>query len=270
MTRRFYALAVIVGAAWLAACSHQPADSGQSSRYQVKEDFIPLLRVDPATVKDAIPRVEPLSKGGNKSPYTVLGETYQVLPSGEGYKARGGASWYGLKFHGHQTSNGETYSVYGMTAAHKTLPIPSYVRVTNLANHRSVIVRVNDRGPFHDGRIIDLSYAAAAKLGYIEQGTAQVEVEWIDPRHWQPEQPDTLPVAQKGVYLQLGAYSRKDMAEELHRKLYAKYNLPVSVESGKDTFHRVKIGPISADDVASITIQLQRDGFPDPLQLPRP
>lgn len=132
-----------------------------------------------ARIPDAVPMVEVRTKAGNKSPYTVLGKTYRVLPDSTGYKERGDASWYGTKFHGQKTSNGEEYDLYQMTAAHKTLPIPCYVKVTNLDNGKQVVVRVNDRGPFHDGRIIDLSYAAAAKLGY--GGTARVEVEAIDP-----------------------------------------------------------------------------------------
>lgn len=132
-----------------------------------------------ARIPDAVPKVELRTKAGNKSPYTVLGKTYRLLPDTNGYKARGLASWYGTKFHGQKTSNGEEYDLYQMTAAHKTLPIPCYVRVTNLDNGKQVIVRVNDRGPFHEGRIIDLSYAAAAKLGF--GGTARVEVEAIDP-----------------------------------------------------------------------------------------
>ncbi|HBQ01515.1 MAG TPA: septal ring lytic transglycosylase RlpA, partial [Gammaproteobacteria bacterium] len=116
---------------------------------------------------------------GNRSPYTVLGKTYTVLPTERGYSERGVASWYGEKFHGHKTSNGEVFDMYMASAAHKSLPIPSFLRVTNLDNNRSLIVRVNDRGPFHGDRIVDLSYAAAMKLGYAERGTARVHLESI-------------------------------------------------------------------------------------------
>jgi rare lipoprotein A len=126
-------------------------------------------------------RDEPHSRYGNRSPYTVLGKTYRVLGSAEGYDETGIASYYGNKFHGRRTSNLEVYDMYAFTAAHKTLPLPSFARVTNLANGRSVIVRVNDRGPFHDGRIIDLSYAAAVKLGVDRMGTARVEVQGLMP-----------------------------------------------------------------------------------------
>lgn len=151
-------------------------------------DSAPKTKLDVKRIKDAVPRVEPKSRGGNFSPYTVLGETYTVLDSSKGYKARGDASWYGTKFHGRLTSNGERYNMYAMSAAHKSLPIPTYVKVTNLENRRQIIVRVNDRGPFHSGRIIDLSYAGASKLGMLKKGTARVEVEAINPRQWKKNQ----------------------------------------------------------------------------------
>lgn len=250
----------------LAACEHVPEQrsSEQPSRYSVEKDFSPMLKMDPANIRDAIPREDPITIAGNKNPYTILGKTYQLLPSAKGYKEEGGASWYGLKFHGHKTSNGEVYSIYGMTAAHKTLPIPSYVKVTNVANNRSAVVRVNDRGPFHEGRIIDLSYAAASKLGYIGDGTAQVIVEAIDPKTWKPE--PTL-IASKGVYLQVGAYTVDKVAEEVYQTLFSKYGFPVKVESGKDQYHRVKIGPVEEGKIAQITKNLQSEGFPAPIRL---
>lgn len=255
----------------LSACGHAPQQSSQESsqnqqpsRYSVDKDFSPQMTMDPATIKDAIPREDPITLAGNKNPYTVLGETYYLLPAPQGYKEQGGASWYGLKFHGHQTSNGEVYSIYGMTAAHKTLPIPSYVKVTNIANNRSVIVRINDRGPFHKGRIIDLSYAAATKLGYINEGTAQVIVEAIDPKTWKP----TAEYQNKaGIYLQVGAYTMNKVAEEVYQTLFAKYDFPVQVESGKDAYHRVKIGPVEEDRITQITRNLQAEGFPEPIRL---
>lgn len=137
---------------------------------------------DVSHVPDAVPKVEPRSRGGNMSSYVVFGKRYRTLPSSKGFVQRGIASWYGRKFHGRKTSNGETYDMYTMSAAHKRLPIPTYVRVKNLENGRSVVVRVNDRGPFHDNRIIDLSYAAASRIGMLGKGTALVEVSAIDPR----------------------------------------------------------------------------------------
>ncbi len=150
-----------------------------------RNDGPPLDSIDVSVITDAIPRRDPITRAGNKTPYTVNGKTYFLLPTAAGYREVGLASWYGTKFHGRPTSNGEIYSLYGMTAAHKTLPIPAYVKVTNLANNLSVIVRVNDRGPFHGDRIIDLSYAAAKKLGYVAQGTARVEVKVVDPLAYQ-------------------------------------------------------------------------------------
>lgn len=142
--------------------------------------------VDPATVPDAVPKVEPFSKSGNPESYVQFGKRYWVLPSPYGFVQRGKASWYGKKFHGRRTSSGEEYDMYAMSAAHKTLPIPTYARVTNLDNGRSVVVRINDRGPFVDDRIVDLSFSAASRLGMIGPGTANVELKVLDP-HQHPE-----------------------------------------------------------------------------------
>lgn len=136
---------------------------------------------------------EPRSRYGNRSPYTVLGKSYHVLDSAEGYVGRGIASYYGKKFHGRRTSSLEVYDMYTFSAAHKTLPLPSYARVTNLQNGASVVVRVNDRGPFHEGRVIDLSYAAAVKLGIHRSGTAQVEVRALVPGTTEPTAPEPSP-----------------------------------------------------------------------------
>lgn len=148
---------------------------------------------DVENVPDAVPRDEPLSQYGNPESYTVYGETYQVLPSAQGYGERGYASWYGRKFHGRRTSSGEIYDMYQMTAAHRTLPLPSFVRVMNLENNREIVVRVNDRGPFHSDRIIDLSYAAAAKLGILDAGSAMVKVEAINTGNPIAQAPQSAP-----------------------------------------------------------------------------
>ena len=146
------------------------------------KDGAPWWDVDVSRIPDATPT---LHTGPYKAnPYTVLGKNYFPIQQSKDYVASGTASWYGTKFHGQNTANGEVYDLYGMSAAHKTLPLPSYVRVTNLDNSRSVILRVNDRGPFYSDRIIDLSYAAAKKLGYAETGTARVKVEGIDPQQY--------------------------------------------------------------------------------------
>ncbi len=152
-------------------------------------DGTPEIPPDIANLAEPVPRAEPRSHYGNRSPYVVLGKTYTVLPSASGYLERGVASWYGTKFDGRATSSFEPYDVYQFSAAHRTLPLPSYARVTNLDNGRSVIVRINDRGPFHEGRLIDLSYAAAVKLGVNVHGTANVEVRGIDPGEPLPPAP---------------------------------------------------------------------------------
>lgn len=218
-------------------------------------------RLDPSQIHDAVPRDDPIRAAGNKSPYTVLGKTYRVLPSARGYEATGTASWYGRKFHGRRTANGEVYDAYAMTAAHKTLPIPSYVRVTNLGNGKTAIVRVNDRGPFHGNRLIDLSWAAATKLGFVDKGTAHVRIEVIDPDHMTVAKRSNQPpkrrskaesaatVASGGghPYLQAGAFSEYPSAEALRRKLEGLVDKPVSVsatQSGQQTYYRVRIGPL--------------------------
>lgn len=149
---------------------------GQAPTVDPSRDGPPLTVVDVANKPLPIPKNEPRIKRGNVSPYTVFGVTYEVMPSAAGYQEIGTASWYGRKFHGRLTSSGEVYDMFEFTAAHKSLPIPSYVQVTNLANQEQIIVRVNDRGPFAEGRIIDLSWAAAQRLGFADKGTARVEL----------------------------------------------------------------------------------------------
>ena len=143
-------------------------------------DEAPPEPIDVSTIPNAVPKPEPLSRYGNPVSYVVAGKRYYTMPSSRGYSKRGIASWYGTKFHGQRTSSGEPYDLYAMTAAHRTLPLPTYVEVTNLRNNKSVIVKVNDRGPFHKDRLIDLSYAAAAKLGILGYGTGLVQVRAID------------------------------------------------------------------------------------------
>jgi rare lipoprotein A len=173
-----------------------------------------------ASIPDAVPRTEPLHRYANR-PYQVFGKSYAPTASRQPYKERGMASWYGKKFHGQKTSSGEVYDMYAMSAAHKTLPIPSYARVTNVKNGKSVVVRVNDRGPFHSDRIIDLSYAAAYKLGYIGAGSAMVEVESVEPDSAAPakvEEPAN-PVEAKNTFIQVGAFSSRGNAEEFRERV---------------------------------------------------
>ena len=167
-------------AACIAACLLLGA-CGSSSKGGYYKDDGPGDRV-PGNIADAVPRLEPLHRFANR-PYEVFGKSYVPHTTLQAFRQRGAASWYGKRFHGSKTSSGEAYDMYKMTAAHPTLAIPSYARVTNLANGKSVVVRINDRGPFHGARIIDLSYAAATRLGYVQAGSAQVEIESIVPRN---------------------------------------------------------------------------------------
>jgi len=257
----------------IAACTSQPTPkSGPAvsateeerlpSRYQQARDGAPPIPIDPADVHDAILRPDPILTSGNISPYTIDGVTYEVLDNHVGYKVTGVASWYGAKFHGHETSNGEIYNLYLASAAHKTLPIPCYARVTNLANGKSIIVRVNDRGPFHPDRVIDLSYGAAVKLGYMELGTAQVQVEVLQVAGAEDRRGT---VAGDYRYLQLGAYSSQTSALRLQDTLQELLTPPVfvsPVESAGNLLYRVRIGPMSgAGEIAAVQEQLRLAGY---------
>ena len=226
-------------------------------------------------IPDAVPQAEPLHRYANR-PYTALGKTYTPLAATGNYKKRGSASWYGKKFHGRRTSTGEVYDMYAMTAAHPTLPLPSYARVTNLGNNKSVIVRVNDRGPFLHERIIDLSYVAAHKLGYIGRGSAEVEVESLmsdaapvvialaEPVVVTPLHPATPPVASLAdsgsgkVYLQLGAFSSQQDAESFLVRMRTEFEgsgKPIVLYQKGDDLVRVHIGPYSTQDEARATAE---------------
>jgi rare lipoprotein A len=193
------------------------------------------VKIDLNEIKDAQPIEEPITKAGNKSPYTQFGVTYKIMPSSFGYREIGNASWYGSKFHGRHTSNGEIYNMYLMTAAHKTLPIPTYVRVTRLDTQQTIIVRVNDRGPFHDQRIIDLSYAAAVKLGFSESGTAEVLVEAIDASV-------PLSTTNKKAYLQIGAFDKPESAIKFAAKFDNQLTAPIGIKTIDGAF-KVLVGP---------------------------
>lgn len=190
------AMAALLVAGCASAPSGAPGGgtSGRGGGYYQNDGPPDDEEIDIASIPDAVPRDEPLSRYGNPSSYEALGKTYYVLKSAAGFTQTGRASWYGRQFHGRRTSSGEPYNMFKMTAAHKRLPIPSYVRVTNLDNGEQVIVRVNDRGPFHDGRIIDLSYVAARRLDIVSHGSAPVRIETVTPDSLQAErgrQPDT-------------------------------------------------------------------------------
>ncbi len=279
------------GISLLTACGGSP----------VIKDSGPRGPVDVSHIPDAVPRVEQRTKAGNKTPYTVLGKTYYVMPSSEGFRQEGYASWYGKKFHGRRTSNGEVYDMYGMTAAHKTLPIPSYVRVTNQRNGISVVVRVNDRGPFHGDRIIDLTYTAATKLGFVGQGTAPVAIEVITPGQTasgsnqgyavskassskaasvsapvttQASIPKAPAPEQSGGYqlpgntfLQAGAFSSATAAAKVGDQIAQLTHFPVNIRQTpeRDQLYRVRIGPISDNwELLQLRELIQKNQLPAP------
>ena len=287
MMSRWILLAVLLAA--LSACGTLAPGGGYY------EDDGPEARppADVANVPDAVPKVEPRSATGN-NPYTVYGTTYSPLADTSGYRERGIASWYGKKFHNKRTSSGEPYDMYAMTAAHKTLPLPSYARVRNLQNGRSVVVRVNDRGPFLHNRLIDLSYAAAARLGILGTGTGVVEVEAVSP-----EEPETqvaqvktyplqviapavaaeeLPASpatamNPKLYLQVGAFTQWDNAVTLRDRLEREALRPISIQSsqaakgnGPDAarVYRVRVGPLTnVEEGDRLTQRAAQLGVPD-------
>jgi rare lipoprotein A len=217
---------------------------------------------------DAVPQAEPRSRSGNSPVYQVLGKTYRVMNSADGFVETGYASWYGKKFHGRKTASGETYNMFAMTAAHKSLPLPSYVRVTLVETGRSIVVKVNDRGPFHKGRIIDLSYAAAAKLGILNNGHAEVRIEALVPDSPEagtviaaaPPAPPTPKAELKpgGAigqgYLQVASFidpiNAIALREELARQGFERPQI-LSTDLGNETLHRVVIGPFAGESSAS-------------------
>ena len=205
------------------------------------------VAVDIASIPDAVPQYEPWSPSVNPASYTVLGKEYKVLKSNQGYQQQGIASWYGTKFHDKKTATGEAYNMYAMTAAHKTLPIPSYVRVTNLDKQLSVIVKINDRGPFHEHRIIDLSYAAAIKLGIEKAGTGFVEVMAVHPGETTVTNDKIM---SKQVFLQVGAFAEQANAIKLQQKLAAELalsNSRIKVQTlAEKSLYRVQVGPVSS------------------------
>lgn len=211
--------------------------NNKGNRYTQLQDGAPKKQKQ-ISFKEPVPTKEPISRYGNPTEYRVDGKNYQVMANTHKYKARGMASWYGTKFHKQRTSSGEPYDMYVMSAAHKTLPLPTYVRVKNLNNGKVAIVKVNDRGPFHSDRIIDLSYAAALKLGVFPKGTAPVEVEAL-----------MGPAGQAHYYIQAGAFSSEVLAKELKAKLGRIARSPVSIEHYKKHYI-VRIGPFNNKSMA--------------------
>jgi rare lipoprotein A len=249
---------------------------------------------DVLAIPDAVPKSEPKSAKGNNS-YSVEGKTFYPLTDASGYHERGVASWYGKKFHGKRTSSGEPYDMYAMTAAHKTLPLPCYVRVRNLENGRAIVARVNDRGPFLHNRLIDLSYAGAARLGILGTGTGMVEVEVISPDESdvqvattkestveifpyaagrEPAKPPASATAPR-LYLQAGAFGQMDNAVNLRNRLEHEATQPVFIQSALVSnataqeparIYRVRIGPLaSVEEGDRLTQKLAQAGVPDAL-----
>ena len=287
MPRLLRALSICLLCGLIAACGSGSRKGGGYYKDDGPGDN-PPANLD--RVPDAVPKIEPLARGPNR-PYTALGKSFTPDTSGRPYRVQGRASWYGRKFHGKPTSNGERYDMYGMTAAHPTLPIPSYVRVTRVSTGKTVVLRVNDRGPFLGGRVIDLSYVAAHKLGVIAPGSAEVIVERIMPdeiRGWRPQTiaasptpapaaarqtpapvpvqaPAPPPIVSSGAptsaaipgvfYLQAGAFSdparAQSMASELNGKVPADLGAAIKIEQSAGSLYRVRIGPFASRDAAT-------------------
>jgi rare lipoprotein A len=290
---RLVPLLALLAALALSACSSNPSrhesrstrasntswrddtSLSQSERYHQRNDSTPDIKdikdIDFSKIPEPVPTPEPRSRYGNKSPYTVNGQTYRVLPSAAGYSERGIASYYGSKFNGYKTSDFETYDMYKFSAASKVLPLPSFARVTNLENGKSVVVRVNDRGPFMPNRVIDLSLAAAVRIGIWPKGTGLVEVQGIDPGHPNAEPaPVTAVTPRTGrqplLYVQVGAFADAANADRLAARLRGLKLGPVRVIAGSAngrTLQRVQIGPLpDVDTVDRTTARLDALGLP--------
>lgn len=286
---------IIITLVIASGCSTTPK---KKRRYKQLNDGYPTSAPNLSRIKNADPRIEAKSKIGNPKKYVVFNKQYHVLHSSKGYAERGVASFYGTKFQGHKTSNGEVYNMYDMSAAHKTLPLPTYVEVKNLDNGTKVIVRVNDRGPFHRNRIIDLSYTAAHKLGMLGRGTARVEVRAIDPHIWLAENRGrrhssrlasncatyTTPTSKHSVasrsnktnknyrgalILQIGVFKHKDHAIQLARQTKQVIHHPVKIKvtttaSNKKLF-KVTIGPVAqSTDLNHLRSTLAKAKLPSP------
>jgi rare lipoprotein A len=252
-------LLALIACVWLVSCS------GKSSKPAEPSDGPSTSDIKASDVKDAVPRDEPLARYGNHSPYEVFGKKYTVMKSSKGYHKKGTASWYGSKFHGRRTSSGEPYDMHLATAAHKSLPLPTYAEVTNLDNGKKVIVKINDRGPFKHDRLIDMSYGAALRLGMTGTGTARVDVRVIDGSSGEYVADRTAPVADSdGTMLQAGAFGKREGAEKLADQLERARLKPVTINDSDNLF-RVWLGPYdSAAEVESVISRAIELGFERP------
>lgn len=248
-----------------------PIHRSQSQRYQRQQDGGPAApEVDIASLREPVPQTEPRARYGNHSPYSVRGRSYRVLDNADGFVERGQASWYGAKFHGYMTSSMEPYDMYAFSAAHKNLPLPSYVQVTNVANGKSVVVRVNDRGPFHDGRVIDLSYAAAVRIGVWPAGVADVEVRAMGASGAAREPSPVVVVETPStqLFLQLGAFGERANAQRLvddvgRAGIRGAHLQTVRVDGRQ--LQRVRIGPlVSQQDAEALVLRVRQLGLATP------
>jgi rare lipoprotein A len=251
---------------FLTACSH-------NNRYQYSEDHAPSEIPPLEHIEDVSPRYEPYSRGGNRN-YTVRGIHYEVHKNITELTAQGIASWYGNKFHGHLTSNGERYNMFAMSAAHKQLPLPSYVQVTNLENNKQIIVRVNDRGPFHNNRIIDLSYAAAKKLDMLEAGTAKVEIKLLHFTEEQEESISSLVNNQQQqqntnaeFHIQYLVTSSAEKAALLTNQVIDQYKVPTFFEVNNNLYY-LRIGPLNSQAQTQAILESLQKGYPNAYILP--
>ncbi len=244
----------------------------QSRRYRDASDGGPKApEIDVSKLVEPTPTPEPRARYGNKSPYSVLGKSYTVMSNSHNYVERGTASWYGNKFHGYMTSSLEPYDMYQFSAAHKTLPLPSYARVTNLENGKSVVVRINDRGPFHENRLIDLSYAAAVRIGVWPKGTGQVEVRVLDGPEAEPSprvdvsSDSAIHRGDSRIFVQLGAFAGRDNAqrvlEQIEKAGLGRAEI-VTTRINRREIHRVRIGPLSTVAIAdALVVRIEKLGF---------
>jgi rare lipoprotein A len=249
---------VIVVTLFLAGCAPK-------ERYYQHQDSAPKIVPQNVTIKDVVPEHVTYATA-NMRPYTIRGIRYQPLPTGKGFTDEGHASWYGQKFHGHLTANGEVYDMYEMSAAHKTLPLPSFVRVTNLKNGTQVVVRVNDRGPFHSGRVIDLSYAAALKLDVVKHGVADVKLDVIHV-----DEVGNITVgrsqiittrSQQQVFIQVAALQNKKQIDELAKGLEILYQRPFQTRFEQGVY-KLQLGPIHNEREADTLLHdLKRNDYP--------
>lgn len=270
-------LSAVVVLGLLQACSNS------SGRYRMSQDAAPVRLPTTAELRDPIPRQEPPSRQGNAT-YQLFGNTYHIMGDVRDYQQEGTASWYGQKFHGHLTSNGEYYDMFSMSAAHKTLPLPTYVRVTNLANDKSVIVRVNDRGPFHGDRLIDLSYSAAYKIGMLATGTARVRVETVQPPL--VELAESAPAAEPAIittptpaktpsadqpqyFIQVMAGTNDERLQQEADALSQLYQVPATTQAN-DGLYRLVLGPFAGEEAADLLQRLKDNGHHDVFRVQLP